>query len=802
MAVNKEDVEYKPLLSAAESDGDDEPPPSVKVQSTEDSGDRRWSHVGNLDDFFTRVYQYYAHHGFFAFAFEHIMELFQFLFLVFFAAFLVTTIRFDVLFSDVKYDVDQTIHLSNNLTGHINATREAQLSDVLDLSRLQGTHPIVIILLLIAMVAWGHRLMRSAWKIYKIWEIRGFYKDSLNISPSELKNYTWSEIVERLKEAQEKHRIIIQKRHINELEDIYHRILRFTNYEVALVNKGLLPTKIWIPLYGEKVFCTQGLMYNYRHILFHGPKGAFKDSYHLKEEYRDGKKRNEVAKSLQNYIAVVALVNLIFAPVIFVYQILVSFFTYAELAKRQPGSFGTRKWSQYGRLYLRHYNELDHDLDFRLSTSYKKASEYISHFHSPITVILARHVAFVAGSFFAVLLVLTVIQEDLLTAPHILTSIGGLGLVVTVCRMLIPPEYQRGSPKQIMCELRQRLHYIPDEWLSKPHTSEVHRQFTQVFQFRVMYIVDELLSPLITPFILYFLLRPKALDIVNFFRQFTIDISGVGNVCSYAEMSIRRHGDPRWNTFGPGGGGEGSSVPRPSAAEQGEMGKTEMSLLQFKNKHPKWKAGENEAAFLSNINEATQNLMTSFYPADVPTEQSMLFTLPPRALTTSLHPLGAIPSRWNGKLGQSSDEWAVLSLDPTTNGSSSADQLNMSILHHLHDQNVQQTMGEHQVAVTIDPERPVEAPVGGNWEWGGFSSFVGQGRVEMPRGRDLASPLLKNTTAPVQEPQEVHASTDDMEMSTQYSELPPLQEVQPLTGGSSRVSTPPAHTSQERPPVP
>ena len=57
---------------------------------------------------------------------------------------------------------------------------------------------------------------------------------------------------------------------------------------------------------------------------------------------------------------------------------------------------------------------------------------------------------------------------------------------------------------------------------------------------------------------------------------------GVGNVCSYAEMSIRRHGDPRWNTFGPGGGGEGSSVPRPSAAEQGEMGKTEMSLLQFK----------------------------------------------------------------------------------------------------------------------------------------------------------------------------------------------------------------------------
>lgn len=35
-------------------------------------------------------------------------------------------------------------------------------------------------------------------------------------------------------------------------EDVYHRILRFTNYEVALVNKSVLPTKIWLPLYGEK----------------------------------------------------------------------------------------------------------------------------------------------------------------------------------------------------------------------------------------------------------------------------------------------------------------------------------------------------------------------------------------------------------------------------------------------------------------------------------------------------------------------------------------------------------------------
>ena len=59
-----------------------------------------------------------------------------------------------------------------------------------------------------------------------------------------------------------------------------------------------------------------------------------------------------------------------------------------------------------------------------------------------------------------------------------------------------------------------------------------------------MYVVDELLSPLITPFILYFHLRHKAADIVDFLRNFTIDVSGVGDVCSFAEMNVRKHGNP------------------------------------------------------------------------------------------------------------------------------------------------------------------------------------------------------------------------------------------------------------------
>ncbi len=49
-----------------------------------------------------------------------------------------------------------------------------------------------------------------------------------------------------------------------------------------------------------------------------------------------------------------------------------------------------RAWSQYGKLYLRHFNEFDHELDARLSRAYRPATRYVDSFSSPILVVLAR----------------------------------------------------------------------------------------------------------------------------------------------------------------------------------------------------------------------------------------------------------------------------------------------------------------------------------------------------------------------------------------------------------------------------
>ena len=51
-----------------------------------------------------------------------------------------------------------------------------------------------------------------------------------------------------------------------------------------------------------------------------------------------------------------------------------------------------------------------------------------------------RHMAFFAGSILAVLIILTIVDEDVLSVEHVLALMTILGLITTICRVLIPNE--------------------------------------------------------------------------------------------------------------------------------------------------------------------------------------------------------------------------------------------------------------------------------------------------------------------------------------------------------------------------
>ncbi len=89
--------------------------------------------------------------------------------------------------------------------------------------------------------------------------------------------------------------------------------------------------------------------HTHTHCIGPSLKAPFKNSFYLRDEYKSASKKAELVKNLRFRIGLLALLNLIFCPVIFIYQLLYAFFSYAEIVKREPGTFGKRRWSMYGR---------------------------------------------------------------------------------------------------------------------------------------------------------------------------------------------------------------------------------------------------------------------------------------------------------------------------------------------------------------------------------------------------------------------------------------------------------------------
>uniref|UniRef100_A0A8C2F021 Autophagy-related protein 9 n=1 Tax=Cyprinus carpio TaxID=7962 RepID=A0A8C2F021_CYPCA len=571
------DTEYQRL----EASYSDSPPGEENLLVHVPEGSKSpWHHIENLDLFFQRIS---FKNGFTCMLLGEIFELVQLVFVVAFTVFLANCVDYDILFA-------------NKFVNHTDSSKvtlpDAFLPVDVCSARIRD-NVFVIFILIISGVFWLHRLVKFIYNICCYWEIRSFYINALKMSMTDLPYFTWQEVQARIIEIQKEHQICIHKKELTEL-DIYHRILRFKNYMVAMVNKSLLPVRFRLPLLGDTVFYTRGLKYNFELIFFWGPGSLFENEWSLKPEYKRGGNRLELADRLSSRILWIGIANLLLCPVILIWQILYAFFSYTEVIKREPGSLGARCWSLYGRFYLRHFNELDHELMSRLSKGYKASSKYMNCFMSPLLTVVAKHVAFFAGSILAVLIALTIYDEDVLAVEHVLSSITLLGICITVCRSFIPDKHMVFCPEQLLKVILAHIHYMPDHWQGNAHRYETRDEFAQLFQYKAVFILEELLSPVITPFILIFCLRRKSLEIIDFFRNFTVDVVGVGDTCSFAQMDVRQHGHPAWMSAGK---------TEASIYQQAEDGKTELSLMHFAITNPHWQPPRESTHFISLLKE-------------------------------------------------------------------------------------------------------------------------------------------------------------------------------------------------------
>jgi autophagy-related protein 9 len=174
------------------------------------------------------------------------------------------------------------------------------------------------------------------------------------------------------------------------------------------------------------------------------------------------------------------------------------------------------------------------------------ATRYVDQFPKRMTEDIARTIAFMSGALTAVLAVLTVFDSELFLGFEItkdrtvLFYLGVFGAIWAVSRGMVSEETTVFNPEFAMRSVADYTHYMPDHWEGRLHSFEVKQEFAELYKMRVVIFLEEIMG-IITTSLLLLISLPRCSDqIIDFFREFTIHVDGLGYVCSFAVFDFKR----------------------------------------------------------------------------------------------------------------------------------------------------------------------------------------------------------------------------------------------------------------------
>ncbi|KAK9768851.1 autophagy protein atg9 [Basidiobolus ranarum] len=534
----------------------------------------RWHNIDNLDVFFERVYSYYTGKGIYCILLSRVLNLLTFAFIIGFTLFIMDCVDY------------------SKIQPH------GRLSDVVVpqcITRLSGISALFTV---IFFIFWIWQFLRLIFDIRGLLDMNHFYTYLLEVPDVDMQTIEWREVVKRIIDLNDQNPSVLanQQSRMN-VHSIANRIMRKENYMIALFNKEILDLTIPFPFLRHRKILTKTLEWN---LSFCIVSYVFDEQGQVRKRFLRDVQRGYLVQGLKRRLYFMGIINIIFAPFIIIYLILFFFFRYFEEYYKNPSSLGSRQYTPFARWKFREFNELPHLFQKRLTNSYDNAMKYINQFPKEKTALISRFVAFIAGSFAAVLAVITIFDQEVLLGFEISPDktvffyIGIFGTILAISRGMIPNENHIFEPQNMLQEVVEDTHYLPLEWQGKLHTDEVRKQFCELFDYKVSIFLQEILSVIFTPFILWASLPPC----MDFFREFTVHVDGVGYVCSFAVFNFKRNGNIKY-------GAPAETENEYFASKEGKM---EKSFLNFKANNPEWQPNDPSASiFLSRLNEFSTN---------------------------------------------------------------------------------------------------------------------------------------------------------------------------------------------------
>ena len=223
---------------------------------------------------------------------------------------------------------------------------------------------------------------------------------------------------------------------------------------------------------------------------------------------------------------------------------------------------GPREWSISAKWIFREFNELPHFFERRLAPSYDAAETYVDLFGSnEFITALGRICVFIGGSLGALVLAFAAMNDAILLHVKIgdwnLLWYGGMfGILYSTGKAMIPkavaqPKSARNLYAEMdtaLAEVANHTHYYPEIWVHRGWDHATYSAFSSMYQYKVRLFINEIISMMLAPYILYFSLADCTESICELVLSCRAEMPGVGDVCGFATFDFSSFQDENTGT--------------------------------------------------------------------------------------------------------------------------------------------------------------------------------------------------------------------------------------------------------------
>ncbi|GAA0151254.1 hypothetical protein LIER_10012 [Lithospermum erythrorhizon] len=545
--------------------------------------------ISDLDLFFERLYSYYCEKGLWCIIIKWIVELLSIGFVICFSGFFLLYVDWNGL-RNAKCGMDAVESGMKPCDLSQEALHQHPLTPF--------TIPKAVIVgyLGIFSIYWFFCFLRFFAQLKDTLGIRQFYCNSLHVTDKELQTIPWASILEKVIQLQNSQQLCIVKD--LSIHDVVMRLMRKENYLIGMLNKGVLafPISGWVPGAGPSIKC--GLNGSKQRLIL--PKtlewtlnwcilqSMFDRNFRVRTEFISD------PNTLRKRLMLVGFLMLFLSPFLIIFMLVYLFLRHAEQFYNHPSTASSRRWSNLAKWMFREFNEVDHLFKHRINSSLVHASNYLKQFPSPIISVVAKFISFVAGGLAAVLIIIAFLDESLLEGHiygrNLFWYAAVFGTITAISRAAITDELLVLDPQGTMSLVVRHTHYMPKRWRGKENTDFVRLEFETLFQYTGMMLLEEMASIFLTPYLLLFVVPKRVDDILEFIADFTLDVEGMGHVCSFSVFDFQNHGNGRY--------GSPFNTTRTQRSSQGKM---EKSFLSFHSSYQSWEPDAQGKQFLSTL---------------------------------------------------------------------------------------------------------------------------------------------------------------------------------------------------------